>query len=164
MSIVSFIVRRAEPRDALGIVTVITRSIRHLCAPYYDNNLTLLDRWCHNKTEPNILEWLSEPRNIMLIAEHSCRPECIGVGLVRHLAEPESTGEVQLCYVDPAYVKRGVGSALLRAMEAEIFRLTDSIILRATLNAESFYTKLGYATLGPPSGEPLAIAMKKVRY
>src|SRR5439155_619481 len=54
-------------------------------------------------------------------------------------------GEIEACYVAPGAVGFGIGKALLGRMEEEARRRGHSVVhLNATLNAESFYERMGY--------------------
>jgi putative acetyltransferase len=58
-------------------------------------------------------------------------------------------GEIEACYVAPEAVASGIGSALLARMEDEARRRGHTVVrLNATLNAESFYARMGYRWLG----------------
>ena len=58
--------------------------------------------------------------------------------------DPE-TRELAAVYVHPDFERRGLGRALLEAAEAAAHaRGVDSLHLRASLNAVSFYQRAGY--------------------
>lgn len=59
-------------------------------------------------------------------------------------------GEIEACYVAPEAVGSGIGAALLGRMEDEARRRGHVFVhLNATLNAEKFYSRMGYRWLGP---------------
>ncbi len=58
-------------------------------------------------------------------------------------------GEVEALYVLPEAAGTGVGRALLSRAEEEAGTLgIERLLLSSTLNAEPFYTRLGYRPLG----------------
>lgn len=68
-----------------------------------------------------------------------------GVGMIH------ASGNVRLCYVEPGFLLRGVGSALLQSLEnrAVEWGLTE-VKLRSSLGAREFYERQGYLSSGPP--------------
>jgi putative acetyltransferase len=76
-----------------------------------------------------------------LIAELDGEPVGLGSLVV-------DNAELRACYVVPEAARRGVGSALVTEMEriARDRGLTH-LELHASINAELFYTRLGYETL-----------------
>jgi len=70
--------------------------------------------------------------------------EVVGYG---HLAPTES--EVRAVYVHPDAAGRGVGTAILDALEARARDLRlDALALSASLNAVGFYERAGYERVG----------------
>lgn len=156
-----FAVRPATEVDAKAIVSVLKRSIVEVCGPYYGNDLSLLEKWCQNKTEQNVLVWLNDQTNKMFVAEDLQTKSCVGVGLVNEPNDFAPNAEIHLCYVDPKFINVGVGGALLQAMESTISTKVRTIVVNSTLNAESFYSRYGYVRQTPPSGEPRSVTMSK---
>jgi GNAT superfamily N-acetyltransferase len=85
------------------------------------------------------------PDNCLLVAEVA---EAIcGIGAIRQ------SGDLDLCYVDPGYQRRGIGRALVLAMESQA-RMWDvqKIRLISTGSARAFYEKSGYVFVPEESG------------
>jgi GNAT superfamily N-acetyltransferase len=90
-------VRAANSDDAEEAVETMRESITQLCVADHQNNPTTLQRW------------LADEANYIVVAiveERLC-----GVGLVR------TTGTLNLCYIRPGFQGRGVGKAILGALE-----------------------------------------------
>jgi GNAT superfamily N-acetyltransferase len=69
--------------------------------------------------------------------------QLIGVGAVG------SDGTIHLCYVDPDYIKHGVGSRLLNSMMQRAKMLGNNIVnLVSTAAAKSFYETNGFIYSG----------------
>lgn len=70
---------------------------------------------------------------------------------------------VEGLYTDPRHSARGIGSSLLRFAEA-VFkdRGVEIISLEASANAESFYRKRGFETVGPGSTDRAQVMRKAI--
>jgi len=136
-------VRVAVPADAEAAVDVLRRSITVLCTADHGDDPDTLEEWLENKTVTNFLAWMERPGQYTVVAELD--GTLCGVGLLG------SDGEVRLCYVHPQYVRRGVGRALLDAMEAEARERGQARLrLDATDTAIRFYEAMGFYRFGPP--------------
>jgi putative acetyltransferase len=126
--------RAGEERLYLGIVNA---AIRGLAATHYDRDA--LASWVVPITDGTLADLARNPdREIRLIAELDGRPAGIGALVI-------DRAELRACYVQPGSARRGVGTALVRAIErlAVDSGLTH-LALVASLNAEGFYVRLGY--------------------
>jgi hypothetical protein len=47
-------IRKATPNDAEAACAVLVRSIREICAPYYEYDEEILAQWLENKTPANV--------------------------------------------------------------------------------------------------------------
>ena len=139
-------VRVAVEADAVRICTVLIRSIREICAPDYDNNEEILSDWCSNKTEEIMTQWINNPKNFFIVTETE-DDGIVGTALYRR---PEST--VNMCFLVPEALHKGLGSFMLATMEEEARRLKHSeITLNSSITANKFYQRNGYK----PNGEPV---------
>lgn len=153
----SFTIREAGPNDAVSICEVWRRSIHEICAADYPD-LALRERWAANKTPDNVVAWMAERKNHMLVA---AGPDgaVVGVGL---MSANGNIGRIMACYVAPEVLGRGVGRALLIAMEREAARRGAEIVrLRSTITAQSFYRRNGYQVGDELSDEIPSIPMYK---
>ena len=81
--------------------------------------------------------------------------------------EPAS-GELRALYVAPAHGRHGIAARILAALETRARRrgLTE-LHMNASLNAEAFYRRHGYAALGrgehtlPSGGTMICVRMRK---
>jgi len=139
------LIRRATPEDAEAVAALLVRSIRELCGPDYNNDETILSRWCANKTPEQIRHGMENGQNYWTVA---LDPNTIaGTALMT----PE--GEILLCYVLPEYVHRGIGNALLTDLLRNARTLgLKKIRLESTRSARDFYRRNGFIELGKTLG------------
>ncbi|HWG90387.1 MAG TPA: GNAT family N-acetyltransferase [Candidatus Thermoplasmatota archaeon] len=129
--------REAVPGDAHRIHAVFVAAIRHLAADAYSP----LERaaWAAARSEDAFRESLSGRQEWTLVAEEGGRLVGFGSLLGR---------EIQMLYVHPDAAGKGVGSALLAALEKQATALGHHRLrLRASLNAEAFYASRGYTAV-----------------
>ena len=138
------VVRVATIHDAASVVAVLRDSITCLCVDAHQNHSPTLERWLRNKTTDNFCQWLEDPERYFVVAEVDS--EICGVGMLR------TSGDLDLCYVRPGKERLGIGSALVRALEARArhWRL-NRLQLISTVNARAFYAHLGYEFTGEDS-------------
>ena len=129
-------------------------------------NTELLGRYpeegaCHFRLDANEV---ANGQGAFLIALRSGQP--VGCGAVRRIET--NTGEVKRMYVVPQERGRGVGRAILNAIEAEARALQLSRLVLETgvrqTEAQALYQRAGFSTIDP-FGEyihsPLSICMAK---
>src|SRR5215469_2533132 len=102
-------VRQATIADASDICDAVRASIIELCFADHRGDPQILARWLANKTPENVSRWLSNARNINLVAVEGGAVLAAGCVTV--------SGEIILNYVSPAAQFQGVSSALLAHME-----------------------------------------------
>lgn len=137
-------VRAAVNDDAEVAIDVIRRSISELCVADHKNDPKALAEWLANKTAAGFHGWLGRPGQYGVVAEFD--GTLCGVGML------SSEGEVLLCYVHPEFTLRGVGRALVAAMEANAReRGHKRLHLDATVSATCFYESIGFVRTGSPS-------------
>jgi putative acetyltransferase len=116
----------------------------------------------HFRLDPNEV---AEGRGAFLIASRSGMP--IGCGAVRRIDEEQA--EIKRMFVRSEERGRGIGRALLAALEAEARRLSLARLVLETgvrqLAAMALYESAGFSRI-PPFGEyvgsPLSVCMAKV--
>lgn len=138
----SILVRQAGPDDVPAMSRILTASIIELCAPDHGNDPAAIAAWTKNKTPEGVAGMLANPNLLMFVAELS---DVIGaVGAINR------SGEVALNYVAPDMRSRGLSTAILTRLEAELRALGfDEGRLEATITARRFYERAGWQLDGP---------------
>jgi len=128
--------RIAKPGDCDQVYSVHSRSIRELCSRAYSSEQ--IDCWLGGKTPEDYLDGIVGGE--MVIVEYGRQLAGFGHAI---------PGEVLACFVDPSFIKRGLG----RAMMDFLIPLAQAehkapVKVLATLNAVGFYDKLGFVEVG----------------
>jgi putative acetyltransferase len=151
------IIRAASTNDLEAVARIHRDSILELCKTHYSPEQ--LADWTSALRPAAYVALLSSHH--MFVADAS--GELAGFGVL----DP-NTGLVNATYVSPRAVGRGIGRALLEAMEADAMKGGfGQTCLNATLNAVGFYERLGYVSHGVdrnrlPSGVELpCVSMRK---
>lgn len=153
-------IREMRPEEARAFLDIHTRSVRGLAASHYPPEV--IDAWVVPATNENVRGFLENPDGeLRLLAELDGVLVGLGCLVVQN-------AELRACYVAPEAARKGVGSALVREIE-RIAREhgLDHLHLDASINAESFYSALGYEVVERgehvwPSGQRMeAVMMRK---
>jgi ribosomal protein S18 acetylase RimI-like enzyme len=125
-------IRKAVASDAVPIHELHIRSVRQLCSAVYSPEI--IDGWLQNRTPQGYLPGIH--RGEMYVAEMDGR--IVGFG---H-AVP---GEIAAIYVDPAFIRRSIGSQLVKhGIELASAGGVSTIRIESTLNARPLYEKYGF--------------------
>ena len=136
-------IRKANPKDAEAACAVLVRSIKEICAPYYENDEETLAQWLENKTPANVRRWIESDRVYCVVAVNI-------KGLVVGFASI-SGSEILLNYVLPEALYGGVGKAMLQALESHaIVSGVGQIDVVSSIPAKAFYERNGYVSNGAP--------------
>jgi GNAT superfamily N-acetyltransferase len=111
-----FEIRQATPDDAPAACALLRRSIEHGCVADHAERPEILQAWLSNKTPHNVATWFGSQTNHAVVAQ-AVAPGANGATELVGLALVNQAGRLALCYVDPAWVRHGVGSALLARLE-----------------------------------------------
>lgn len=134
-------VRPARPQDAEQVVRVLHSSITELCSADHHDDPKLLGRWLSNKTREHFLRWLEDDETCLVVFELE--------GLVKGVALLRQLGEVQLCYVEPGFQRRGIGTSLLAALETQASAWQLQVLrLNSSAGAREFYERAGFRATG----------------
>lgn len=135
------IVRPARLEDAAEASRILIASITVLCGADHHDDPEAIARWTANKTPESVAQMIAAGG--LRMAELDGRIAAVGeVGL--------RDGKITLNYVDPTCRGRGLSSALLAAMEAELTQAgVPTARLTATATARDFYLKHGWQAAGP---------------
>jgi GNAT superfamily N-acetyltransferase len=144
------IIRDATPEDASAACETMRRSIAELCVA----DPEILRRWLSNKTPEIFRTWIKPDNSLLVAVENN---NILAVGNVT------DAGEITLNYVSPDARFRGVGSALLAALEHRAReRGNETCELESTETARRFYLARGYledgvasAKFGTAGGHPM---------
>jgi GNAT superfamily N-acetyltransferase len=128
--------RVATRADAPRLHELHTASVRAICAPHYAAEV--IDGWLANRRPEGYLAPIE--RGDLFVAVHEA--SVVGFG--------EATpGIIVACYVDPAWVRRGVGAAIMtHALDIARRGHDGPIRVEATLNAAPFYARAGFREVG----------------
>ena len=130
-------VRPMRPDEGRMYLEIVNSAIRELAVTHYGPDA--IAGWVV-PIDDNTLADLArnEDNEIRLIAELNGEPVAIGALIVER-------SELRACYVRPEAARRGCGAAVVREIEriAREYGLTR-LELAGSLNAESFYSSLGY--------------------
>ena len=137
------IIRKATAEDAEAACAVLVRSIKDICAPYYENDAEILAEWLKNKTPANVRRWIESNRSYCVVAVNA-QTEVLGFASI-------SGAEIMLNYVLPEALHRGIGKRMLQALETQaIASGVDHIGVVSTIPAKGFYERNGYVSNGAP--------------
>jgi putative acetyltransferase len=134
-------VRPLQPGEGRLFLELHGRSIRGLASAYYPPEV--IEAWTVPLTDESLRRFeVNAEHEIRLIAELAGQPAGLGALVI-------ANSELRACYVVPEAARQGVGTALV----TEIERLArshglDRLELLASLNAEPFYSALGYESIG----------------
>jgi putative acetyltransferase len=128
------LVRQAVQADSEAIGCVYVSAIRELANTHY--TAEQIEAWAGSRRPEYSQQMIEAGR--MYIAE--CDGEVAGYGIIEL-----ETKQVQAVYVSPHHARKGVGTAVLLALEqAAVLAGIDTLRLTASLNAVGFYQKAGY--------------------
>jgi L-amino acid N-acyltransferase YncA len=136
-------IRKATPEDAEAACAVLVRSIKEICAPYYENDDKVLTEWLENKTPANVRRWIESDRSYCVVAVNA-QGRVLGFASI-------SGAEIMLNYVLPEALHQSIGKRMLQALEAQaIASGVDHIEVVSSISAKSFYERNGYVSNGAP--------------
>jgi putative acetyltransferase len=125
-------IRKAVAADAEPIHELHLRSVRQLCREVYSPEI--IEGWLQNRAPRGYLPGIR--RGEMYVAEIGGR--IIGFG---H-AVP---GQIEAIFVDPAFIRRGIGSKLTEhGIKMAAAGTSGRIKIESTLNARPLYEKFGF--------------------
>ena len=128
-----FAIRKAWRADADAAWEIRRAAVMSECAGAY--SLNQLEEWTGGTTSRAFADAVEERLLVATVGDHVA-----GTGMI-----DLTTGKIDAIFVHPAYMKRGIGAAMMRHLES----LARSEGLRelkldSTLNAAPFYRSLGF--------------------
>lgn len=155
------LVRRFRKADAEAVRQIIHRGLREVNSRDYSPER--IDEYCRYFTPEKILDQAEAAH--MYVAQ-SGDGTILGTGTIAPYWGSETESILLTVYVRPDFLKQGIGSALIDALEAdEYFLRAVRIEVPASMTAVKFYEKMGYAGKDgktAPDEEGL-IRMEKIR-
>ncbi len=145
-----FSIRKASQDDAKIICDVTRKSIIRGCVKDHKHDESIKVDWLRNKTPENFRNWITTKDNLSLVAIDSAGKP---VGFI--LAKMnKSKAELLLNYIEPEYVRQGVGYGMYNELEQALMRRgVDEITANSTITARDFYLRVGF-TLISENTEP----------
>jgi putative acetyltransferase len=132
-------VRIAVTTDAEGIVRAHHDAVCNTARDHYPPDVR--EAWAVTLTDDSceqVRQDIADPDMVVLVAESKSR--IAGFGMIVPADE-----ELRAVYVDPAFGRQGVGTAILHRLEqAARERRVVRLNLSSSLNAEAFYANHGY--------------------
>lgn len=157
-----FRIRPAELADAEAMVRVHFDAVRRTAAGFYPTEV--IEGWSREPGErrfANIRSVIAEGNKRLIVAVQ-------GGAIVAFGGIAVLSGEISAVYVHPSAGRRGVGGLVLAELERMAVEYgLSSLHLKASVNAESFYSRHGYLVTGRgthplPNGiEMSCVAMTK---
>jgi N-acetylglutamate synthase-like GNAT family acetyltransferase len=134
------LIREAQPADADAIATIRERTIRTVVAPLNEYTPDEIEAWAANYTAERVETFIAEGN--YLVAEEGGAV----VGLGRLTVDQPGHAIVRGVFVAPEVVGRGIGTQIVQQLLARGQNLGITVFeLVATLNARSFYERLGFS-------------------
>lgn len=147
--------RRATVFDVFDISRIVIQSITLLCTADHKDNPDVIANWTANKTPEHIRGWIEGPHDVWLILD-SEKPAGIG--------GYSPGGEVSVLYIAPAHIGKGIGSALLSRLEADLKKTGhETARLDSTMTARGFYLKQGWQLDGAQQAGRFGLNQKMLK-
>jgi putative acetyltransferase len=151
-------VRQAAQEDREAISSVYVSAIRELAKTHY--TAEQIEAWVGSRRPEYSQSTIEAGRTY--VAEYE--GQIAGYGIIEL-----ETEQVQAVYVSPDHARKGIGTAVLQALEqAAVLAGIVTVRLTASLNAVGFYQKAGYLevartthTLGDGATKMPCVVMQK---
>ena len=139
----TFVLRRATPSDADAIAAAHVDSIRAIGPDFYPQHV--VDAWAAGLTRDLYVRAMTDGEAFFVAVDPG--DDQVVLGFSTHRTEPDEHRTA--VYVRGSAARRGVGSALFHAAEADVRASGGtSITISASLAAVDFYTATGFAETG----------------
>jgi len=136
---------KAKLSDYEEIDTVMQTSAREISRKAYHKELVdTFDKFYIDKAKDYIKQTLENPDNHTIVAKENSRI----IGFIQ-LKVNKQNGTISHLYILPGYEGNSVGTQLFSLMkeQAKLLNITK-LILESTLNALTYYEKLGFVNKG----------------
>lgn len=159
-------IRPAQLPDVAALLALRATALRAIREPYSPGQIAL---WIDATAEGDLRNAIDESDDAVICAAAGDGEGASVVGFVR--LDYDTSVHLLGLFVDPAWQRRGIGTALLDAAHARCrARQVARVVVAASLNAVPFYARHGYDSIERfdwrPSGagdEPPIAALKMVK-
>ena len=133
-------IRRFIPGDAKEVSALIIRSINEANKedPQWERE------WLLNQYTSDFMIELADKAHTYVICENG-KP--VATGTIKRDSDSDSgkQSEIVACFVNPDYIRKGLGRMLFNALESdEFFTEAKRVWLTSSIMAQGFYDHLGY--------------------
>lgn len=133
-------IRLFEPGDEETLSNLIRRTIREVNSKDYTEaeSVGILEQY-----HPAYVASIAAAGSLYVAQIDG---ECVGCGGITPHEDNPGEGYILAVFTNPDYLGRGIGTAIMAAIEADpIFKKASRVELHASLTAHGFYQRLGYA-------------------
>ena len=132
-------IRRFEARDAATVRNIIHRGLREVNGKDYP--AAVIEEYCRAFTLERILKQAETAHTYVAVSEG----EVCGTGTIAPFWGSETESILLTIYVLPEKIGHGIGSAIVRALEADAYFLrAERVEVPSSITAVAFYRKMGY--------------------
>ena len=136
-------IRRFRTADAQPVSALISRALRETCGGDYTGEY--IDELMTRMRAEDMLVYAAK-RHFYVACDESAGDKIAGCGAIAPLTDRAGACMLYNIFVLPEYQGRGVGRAIVAALESDDYARQARIIeLDASITAVDFYMKLGYA-------------------
>ena len=136
---------KAKPSDYKEIHTVMQTSAREISSKaYHEDVRRIFDKFYSDITPEYLKQTLENPNNQTLLAKSDDRI----IGFIQ-LEIYNKTGTVSRLYVLPGFEGNSIGTQLFNLIKEEAMLMEiGKLLVESTLNALSYYERLGFVNKG----------------
>ena len=137
--------KKAKLSDYVEIHTVMQTSARDISRKAYHKKLVdTFNKFYIDKTKDYIKQTLENPDNHTIIAKDKNRI----IGFIQ-LKVNKQNGTISHLYILPGYEGKSVGTQLFSLIKEQAMQLNiNKLMIESTLNALTYYEKLGFVNIG----------------
>ena len=133
-------IRRFVESDVQAVQNIIHRGLREVNGKDYPAEL--IEEYCNYFTTEKIKSQANSAHTYVALADD----KVIGTGSISSYWGSKIESILLTIYVLPEYIGKGVGTAIIRALEQdEYFLRANRIEIPSSITAVKFYEKMGYA-------------------
>ena len=149
---------KSKSSDYKEVHALMQTSARKISSKsYHDEVRTIFDKFYSERTPEHIKQTLENPNNHTLLAKSDNRI----IGFIQ-LEIHNKAGTICHLYILPGFDGLSIGSQLFDLIKDKALEMNiEKLVVESTLNALTYYEKLGFANLGPiPDGSAYNLEME----